>query len=90
MQTISQQLEEMRESIRRIEVTDDDVATWKDSKVTRRFLGEMKHAQLLLVEEDDDGPDSSVDRVALRATYIKAMRQTFDMILGWEPEDLEF
>ena len=88
MQTISQQLEELEQKINRIEVLDDEFANWREHKVTRRFLLETQHAMMAaLNEESFEGPGEDVGQTALRATYIKAMKETLEMILDWKPEE---
>ncbi len=88
MQTIEQQLEELDQKIKRIEVLPDEFATWQANKVTQRFLLETQYAMMEAVNNDDvSGADDVVGRVALKATYTKGMKDTFDMILTWNPED---
>lgn len=88
MQTIEQQLEELDQKIRRIEVLPDEFATWQANKVTQRFLLETQYAMMELLNDSDiSGADDVVGRVALKATYIKGMKDSFDMTLTWKPED---
>lgn len=87
MLTINQQLEKMNEKARRIEVTDDDLEGWRSHKVTQRFLLEVQHEQLSVIDQDSfDGPGEDVGRTALRAVYVKATREVLDTILEWEPD----
>ncbi len=88
MQTIEQQLEELEQKIRRIEVLPDEFGTWQANKVTQRFLLETQYAMMLAVNmEETSGAGDDVDRVALQATYKKAMKDSFEMTLTWNPED---
>lgn len=88
MQTISKQLEELEYKIRRIEVSPDELSNWREAKVTRRFLLETQYAMMCTLEQESyEGPGTHVGSVALRATYIKAMKETFELILSWEPEE---
>lgn len=88
MQTISQQLEELEQKINRIEVLDDEFAYWREHKVTQRFLLETQHAMMSSLDQESfEGPGEDVGQTALRATYIKAMKETFEMILTWQPEE---
>lgn len=88
MQTIEQQLADLDEKIRRIEVLPDEHANWREHKVTRRFLLEAQYAMMeVLGQEQGDGPGDDVGSVALHATYIKAMKNAFELILTWEPEE---
>ena len=88
MQTISKQLEELEFKIKRIEVLDDEFLRWMEHKVTRRFLLETQFAMMCTMEQEPyEGPGRDVGSVALRATYIKAMKETFELILSWEPEE---
>lgn len=88
MQTIEQQLDELEGKIKRIEVLEDDFANWREHPVTKRFLLETQYAMMsTLNQESYEGPGEDVGRTALRATYIKAMKETFEMILDWKPEE---
>ncbi len=88
MQTISKQLEELESKIKRIEILHDEVLNWRENKVTRRFLLETQFAMMCTLDQEPyEGPGREVGSVALRATYIKAMKETFELILSWEPEE---
>lgn len=87
MQTVEQQLQELEEKVKRIEVLPDEFANWRADKVTKRFLLECQYAMILSMDmEESDGAGDSVDRVALQATYKKAMKNTYEDVLNWNPE----
>lgn len=88
MQTVEEQLQELEDRIKRIEVLPDEFANWRAEKVTQRFLLESQYAMLLsMTLEETDGAGDSIDRVALQATYKKAMKDTYNDVLNWNPED---
>jgi len=88
VQTISKQLEELELKIKRIEVLPDEHINWLEHKVTQRFLLETQFAMMCTLDQEPyEGPGREVGSVALRSTYIKAMKETFELILSWEPEE---
>ena len=90
MLTLSQQIEELVGEIRQIEILDDDVEKWKKNKVTRRFLLEVQYAMMLVLEmSDDDDYAESVDRTALIANRRRAMKDSYEEVLGWNANFLE-
>lgn len=89
MQTISQQLEELEDKLKLYDVNDDEHQNWLEHKVTKRFLLEAQYAMMWAIDKDDhEGPPTDVGEIALRASYIKGMKEAFDMILEWQPENL--
>ena len=87
MQTLEQQLKDIEIKIKKIEVLDDDHAMWLQHKVTKRFLLETQYAMMLTLNEElHEGPGKDVGEVAMRSTYIKAMKEAFEMVIDWRPE----
>ena len=90
MKTINQQLDELEDEFRRINITDEDVAIWKKNPITRRFFLEIQHSMILSLQPFNyDGPTDDMGNTAMRTNYSKGMFEAFEMLLEWTPEKEE-
>ena len=88
MKTLEQQLAELEEKLKRIEVSMDEHAGWLEHKVTKRFLLEAQYAMMLSLEyESSDDYAETVDQVALAATRRRAIKSTYENVISWTPEN---
>jgi len=88
MKTLEQQLAELEEKIKRIEVSQDEHAAWREHKVSKRFLLEAQYAMMLVLElEREDDYAANVDQVALTATRRRAIKSTYEDVISWRPDN---
>lgn len=88
MKTIEQQLTELEERIKRIEVSKDEHAAWLEHKVTKRFLLESQYAMMLALDlERADDYAETIDQVALTATRRRAIKSTYEDVITWQPDN---
>jgi len=90
VRTLAQQLDDLAEQIKKIEILPDDVAIWRTNRVTQRFLLETQYAMMLALElEEEDDYSESVDKTALVANRRRAMKQAFEEVLTWNADFLD-
>ena len=67
----------------------DQYKTWKHNLVTEKFMAECSRAAIEAIVDDNDSLLENIETVALRAAYIKGMRHAFEMVVEWQPLELE-
>ncbi len=87
MQTLNDILNDYNRKIREEIIHKDVFINWQRSIVTQRLFNECSSVIFDLVL--DDFPIENMEEVAMKAVYKKGMKDAFEMIIEWKPEELQ-
>jgi len=89
MKTIEVLASQLLQEMQSLQIDDDEFNSWKNNRTTKRIMAELNYSVLQsFLDGEYSGAPTSADELALKTSYVKGIREAFDLVLSWEPESL--